>query len=95
MRYFLGIEVVQKDDGIFICQRKYAAEVIERFGKMNFNPICNPIVPGQKIGRDEAGDKVDSTLYKQMVGSLMYLTATRHDLMYAVGLINRFMANPT
>lgn len=45
MRYFLGIEVVQKDDGIFICQRKYAAEVIERFGKMNFNPICNPIVP--------------------------------------------------
>lgn len=62
---------------------------------MNFNPVCNPIVPGQKIGRDEAGDKVDSTLYKQMVGSLMYLTATRPDLMYAVSLITRFMANPT
>ena len=95
MRYFLGIEVVQKDDGIFICQRKYAAEVIERFGMMGFNSVCNPIVPGQKIGRDEAGEKVDSTLYKQMVGSLMYLTATRPDLMYAVSLISRFMANPT
>lgn len=55
MRYFLGIEVVQQNYGIFICQRKYAAEVIERFGMQNFNPVCNPMVPGQKIGRDEGG----------------------------------------
>lgn len=51
MRYFLGIEVIQKADGIFICQRKYAAELIERFGMQNYNFVCNPIVPGQKIGR--------------------------------------------
>lgn len=95
MRYFLGIEVIQKADGIFICQRKYAAELIERFGMQNYNFVCNPIVPGQKVGRDEAGVKVDSTLYKQMVGSLMYLTATRPDLMFVVSLISRFMANPT
>lgn len=95
MRYFLGIEVIQKADGIFICQRKYVAELIERFGMQNYNFVCNPIVPGQKVGRDEAGVKVDSTLYKQMVGSLMYLTATRPDLMFVVSLISRFMANPT
>ena len=95
MRYFLGIEVVQKSDGIFICQRKYAAEVIERFGMQNFNSVCNPMVPGQKLGRDETGVKADSTLYKQMVGSLMYLTATRPDLMFVVCLISRFMASPT
>lgn len=95
MRYFLGIEVVQQNDGIFICQRKYAAEVIERFGMQNFNPVCNPMVPGQKIGRDEGGVQADSTLYKQMVGSLMYLTTTRPDLMFVVSLISRFMANPT
>lgn len=59
MRYFLGIEVMQRDDGIFICQKKYAAEVIERFGMKDYNPVSNPIVPGQKIGRDEAGEKVD------------------------------------
>lgn len=95
MRYFLGIEMMQKADGIFICQRKYVAELIERFGMQNYNSVCNPIVPGQKVGRDEAGVKVDSTLYKQMVGSLMYLTATRPDLMFVVSLISRFMANPT
>ena len=95
MRYFLGIEVMQKADGIFICHRKYIAELIERFGMRNYNSVCNLIVPGQKVGRDEAGVKVDSTLYKQMVGSLMYLTATRPDLMFVVSLISRFMTNPT
>ena len=95
MRYFLGIEVIQKADGIFICQRKYAAELIERFEMQNFNSVGNPIVPGQKVSRDEVGVKVDSTLYKQIVGSLMYLTATRPDLMFVVSLISRFMANPT
>ena len=96
MRYFLGIEVIQKpEEGIFICQRKYAAEVIDMFGMQHHNPVCNPIVPGQKIGRDEAGEKVDPTLYKQMVGSLMYLTASRPDLMFVVCLLSRFMASPT
>lgn len=95
MRYFLGIEVVQKSNGIFICQRKYAAEVIERFGMQSFNSVCNPMVPGQKLVRDEAGVKADSTLYKQMVESLIYLTATRPDMMFVVCLISRFMANPT
>lgn len=61
----------------------------------NFNSVCNPIVHGQKIGRDETGVKVDATMYKQMVGSLMYLTATRPDLMFVVCFISRFMSNPT
>lgn len=46
MRYFLGIEVTQRDDGIFISQKKYAAEVIDRFGMQGFNSVSNPIVPG-------------------------------------------------
>lgn len=95
MKYFLGIEVTQRDDGIFISQKKYAAEVIDRFGMQDFNSVSNPIVPGQKIGRDEDGVKVDPTQYKQMVGSLMYLTATRPDLMFAVSLVSRFMSSPT
>lgn len=55
----------------------------------------NPIVPGSKFTKEGEGAKVDATLYKQMVDSLMYLTATRPDLMYVVCLISRFMANPT
>ena len=95
MRYFLGIEVLQKDDGIFICQRKYAHEILERFHMGQCNSVKNPIIPGFKPTRDEGGVQVDSTLYKQIVGSLMYLTATRPDLMFAVSLISRYMEHPT
>lgn len=53
------------------------------------------MVPGQKLHKDTVGIKVNETLFKQMVGSLMYLTATRPDLMFAVSMISRFMSNPT
>ncbi|KAK9928322.1 hypothetical protein M0R45_025465 [Rubus argutus] len=95
LKFFLGIEVLQRSDGIFICQRKYATEVLERFGMAESNSVRNPIVPGQKICSDECGAKVDATLFKQMVGSLMYLTATRPDLMFVVCLISRYMGSPT
>jgi hypothetical protein len=94
MRFFLGIEVLQKSDGIYICQRKYALEVLRRFGMMESNSVGSPIVPGFKISRDENGDFVDETYYKQLVGSLMYLTATRPDMMFVTCLISRYMAKP-
>ncbi|KAM2899811.1 hypothetical protein FF1_006000 [Malus domestica] len=83
--YFLGIEVLQRTDGIFISQRKYAQEVLERFNMDQCNPVHNPMVPGFKLVKDEGGVRVDSTLYKQMVGSLMYLMATRSDMMFVKG----------
>ena len=95
MRYFLGIEVMQRSDGNYISQRKYALEVLERFGMDKSNPVHNPIVPGTKLLKDEDGVKVDSTFYKQIVGSLMYLTATRPYMMFVVSLISRYMGNPT
>lgn len=95
MRYFLGIEVLQRKDGIFISQRKYAQEVLERFNMDQCNSVHNPVVPGFKLTKDKEGVEVDSTLYKQMVGSLMYLTATRPDLMFIVCLISRYMERPT
>ena len=67
MRFFLGIEVLQTADGIFIGQQKYAYEILEQFGMSGYNAVNNPIVPGQKIGRDEEGEMIDSTLFKQMV----------------------------
>jgi hypothetical protein len=59
------------------------------------NPVKNPVVPGFKLGKDEDGTSVDATNYKQMVGSLMYLNATRPDLAYVLSLISRFMERPT
>ncbi|KAM1612371.1 hypothetical protein ACFX13_001090 [Malus domestica] len=94
MRYFLGIEVIQRSDGIFIGQRKYAQEVLEKFNMDQCNPVQNPVVPGLKLTRN-GGVEVDSTVYRQMVGNLMYLTATRPDLMFVVSLISRYMERPT
>ncbi|XP_050918924.1 secreted RxLR effector protein 161-like [Lathyrus oleraceus] len=95
MRHFLGMEVLQNSDGIFICQRRYAREVLARFEMENSNSVKNPIVPGTKLSKDEGGTKVDVTFFKQMVGSLMYLTITRPDLMYGISLISRYMSRPT
>ena len=64
MRFFLGIEVIQRSDDIFICQRKYTAKVLKRFEIENYNSVCNPIVPRQKIGKDENRIKMDATFFK-------------------------------
>lgn len=95
MKHFLGVEVKQCAGGIFICQRRYAREDLARLGMEDSNAVKNPIVPGTKLRKDEGGVRVDETKFKQMVGSLMYLTVTRPDLMFGVSLISRFMARPT
>lgn len=91
MRFFLGIEVLQKSDGIYIYQRKYVMEVLKRFGMLGSNSVRSPIVPGFKMCKDEDGTKVDETYYKQIMGSLVYLTATRPDMMVVVSIISRYM----
>ena len=95
MRYFLGLEVLQRSDGVFISQKKYALEVLQRFGMDKSNSVHNPIVPGFKLVKDEGGVKVDKTYYKQIMGSLIYLAATRPNMMFVVSLISRYMENPT
>ena len=95
MKFFLGIEVLQLSEGIFISQQRYAMEILRRFGMENDNEVQNLIVPGFKISKDEKGVEIDDVLYKQMVGSMMYLTATRPDIMFAVSLINRYISRPT
>lgn len=95
MKYFLGVEVRQSAKGIHISQKKYAGEILERFGLEKCNGVKNPMVPGSnRLSRQEKGKKVNATLFKQMVGSLMYMTVTRPDLMYCVCFISRFMSNP-
>ena len=76
MRYLLGLEVVHRSDGFFLCQKKYASEMLQRFGMDKSNFVQTPIVPGARLTKDEIGVKVDKTYYKQIVGSLMYLTST-------------------
>ncbi|CAL1409608.1 unnamed protein product [Linum trigynum] len=95
MKYFLGVEVSQCKSGIFISQQKYTREVLERFKLLECNHVKNPMTPGLKFTKAGDGILVNSTEYKQLIGSLLYITATRPDIMYSVCLLSRFMENPT
>ncbi|KAM0043888.1 putative RNA-directed DNA polymerase [Helianthus debilis subsp. tardiflorus] len=94
MRFFLGIEVHQSNLGISLCQSQYAKAVLERFRMWESNSVNNPIVKGTVLTKAGVGEEVDATAYKRLVGSLMYLTVTRPDISYVVGLLSRFMGNP-
>ena len=94
MRYFLGIEVMQRSNDIFISQKKYTQEVLERFNMDKCNLVHNPMVPRFKLTKNGDGVRIDSSFYKKIVGNLMYLTTTRLDVMFVVSLISRFMDCP-
>ena len=94
MKYFLGVEIHQTEAGIFLCQGKYASEILARFGMGSCNAVNNPMVPGTKLSSQEKGEEIDRTEYKQLIGSLIYITTTRPDIMYAVSFLSRFMATP-
>ena len=90
----LDIKIVQSDSGVFISQRKYVQEILDKFKMENCNSVTTPIDKSMKLVKDQGGKEVDSTLYKQIVGSLMYLTATRPDIMFVVSFVSRFMEHP-
>ena len=94
MAYYLGIEVKQNEDGIFISQESYAREILKKFKLDDCNPISTPVECGVKLSKHDEAEKVDPTLFKSLVGSLRYLTCTRPDILYAVGLVSRYMENP-
>ena len=94
MRSFLGVEVVQDKKVIFITQRKYAEEILKKYEMEECNPVMNPMVPGQKLTKAGAGEEVNPTTFKQLVGSLRYLIATRPNLIYLVNLVSRYMESP-
>eukprot|EP00253_Pinus_taeda_P004625 PITA_04625 len=94
LRYFLGIEVDQSENGVFISQDKYVEAVLKRFNMQNSKAAVTPTVVGLKLTKEDSTKDFNPKLYKSIVGSLMYLTATRPDIMRAVSLISRFMERP-
>ena len=96
MHYFLGLEVWQKPNNILLSQGKYVVDILKSLGMMNCKSVSTPMVANLKKLRDSysGSDLVDPTMYRQLVGSLMYLTHTRPDMQFTVSALSRFMAEP-
>ncbi|GJT22268.1 hypothetical protein Tco_0892205 [Tanacetum coccineum] len=95
MPFFLGLQISQSPRGIFLNQSKYASEIIKKYGLLNSNSVDTPMVEKNKLDEDLQGKPVDATLYRGMIGPLMYLTSSRPDLIYAACLYARYQAKPT
>ncbi|GJS64404.1 putative ribonuclease H-like domain-containing protein [Tanacetum coccineum] len=94
LTFFLGLQVKQKEDGIFISQDKYVAEILKKFDFASVKTASTPIETQKPLVKDEEATDVDVHLYRSMIGSLMYLTASRPDIMFAVCACSRFQVTP-
>ncbi|GJT49294.1 putative ribonuclease H-like domain-containing protein [Tanacetum coccineum] len=89
-----GLQVKQKEDGIFISQDKYVTEILKKFGFTDVKKASTPMETQKILLKDEDGEEVDVHLYRSMIGSLMYLTSSRPDIMFAVCACARYQVNP-
>eukprot|EP00253_Pinus_taeda_P030298 PITA_30298 len=94
LHYFLGLQVLQSKEGISLSQSKYACDILRHFHMEDCKPAPSPFQSGVKLSVSCTSPEVDATLYRQLVEKLLYLTHTRPDLSFAVGLVARFMQNP-
>jgi hypothetical protein len=90
LSFILSLQVKQIKDEIFICQSKYVNDLLKRFGMDNSKSIKTSMATNAHLDLDEGGNSVDLKLYKSMIDSLFYLTASRHDIMFSVCMCVRF-----
>ena len=95
LHHFLGMGILQTNQGVFIHQSKYAKSLLVKFGLEDCKPVSISLPTGEKLKKVDGSKLADEGLYRKIVGSLLYLTATRPDLMYAASLLSRFMTSPT
>jgi hypothetical protein len=88
LRYFLGIKVIQSPKRIWLLQRQYALNKLLEYGMTRCKPISIPLEQNVKLSADEGDLVEDTTMYRRIVGSLIYMTIIRPDLSYAVGVVS-------
>ncbi|WJX39850.1 hypothetical protein P8452_27360 [Trifolium repens] len=94
LKFFLGIQINQGKDGTYIHQSKYTKELLKKFNLEDCKIMSTPMHPSSSLSKEEIGSKVDQKLYRGMIGSLLYLTASRPDILYSVCLCARFQSDP-
>ena len=95
LHYFLGLEIWQHSDGLFVSQGKYAWEILEKFNMHGCKPVDTPLPGGWRKEDATSTEVVDANVYQQLVGSLMYLVNTRPDICYVVNQLSQAMVKPT
>ena len=95
LKYFLGIEVIKTNDGVYLSQRKHMLDILKKFGMLASKPLLIPINVNIRV-RPDSGKKIDNVqMYRNLVGSLLYATIRRPDISYTVGVFSQFMQEPT
>ncbi|GKE94195.1 retrovirus-related pol polyprotein from transposon TNT 1-94, partial [Tanacetum coccineum] len=95
IKFFLGLQISQSPRGIFINQSKYAFESLKKYGFDSCDPVDTPTVEKSKLDKDKEGNDVDPSHYHCMIGTLLYLTASRPDLQFVICMCARYQAWPT
>ncbi|CAL9006850.1 unnamed protein product [Prunus brigantina] len=95
LHHFLGMGVIQSKQNIFLHQKKYGQKLVDKFGLKDCKIVATPLAMNEKLSKNDGSEAADEGKYRQIVGSLLYLTATRPDIMFAASLLARFMHNPT
>ncbi|XP_026397145.1 uncharacterized protein LOC113291877 [Papaver somniferum] len=94
LSYFLGLQIQQQRDNILLSPEKYARNLVEKFELNQATPMATPMPTTRKLQSNPGEKSVDQKLYRSMIGSLLYLTATRPDIAFSVGCCVRFQADP-
>ena len=94
LSYFLGLQIKQLKNGTFMSQDKYIKDMLKKFGMSDSKAISTPMGTNGNLNSDTSGNMVDQKLYRSMIGSLLYVTASRPDVMFSVCMCARFQASP-
>ena len=94
LQFFLGIEVARNESGIYLCQRKYALDIISETGLMEAKPANFPLEENNKLALSDSPLLPDPKPYRRLLGRLIYLSVTRPDLAYSVHVLAQFMQTP-
>ena len=95
LTFFLGLQIKQTREGIFVHQEKYTKQILKKFGYENCKKVTTPMSTSTRLNSDSNQKKVSEKLYRSLIGSLLYLTASRPDILFSVCLCARFQSAPT
>lgn len=94
LKYFLGLELIRSSTGLFLCQRKYALDILQECGMLDSKAFTFPMEQHHQLSTASGTSYSDPSQYRRLVGRLIYLTITRPELSYSVHILSQFMQAP-